>query len=106
VIGLTRAEAPLERRPRRFYTLAAEETEKVDTAILVTKDMNLVRFPDPMLELLPILIFCAAVESKLALIAGICTVTYDEASSRRAELMERLIVVLVAVAVVPSLARH
>ena len=94
---------------RRFYTLVAEVTElteKVDNALQVTEDVYLARIYSSALELFRVRRVSAAVERKLAIIRDTYTALYDEASSRRAELMEFLIVVLIVVEVVLSLVRH
>lgn len=94
---------------RRFYTLVAEVTElteKVDNALQVTEDVYLARIYTAALELFRVRLVSAAVERKLAIIRDTYTALYDEASSRRAELMELLIVALITGEVVLALVRH
>ena len=94
---------------RRFYTLVAEVTElteKVDNALQVTEDVYLARIYTAALELFRVRLVSAAVERKLAIIRDTYTALYDEASSRRAELMEFLITVLIAAEIVLALVRH
>jgi hypothetical protein len=94
---------------RRLYTLVAEVTElteKVDNALQVTEDVYLARIYSAALELFRVRLVSAAVERKLAIIRDTYTALYDEASSRRAELLELLITVLIAAEIVLALLRH
>ncbi len=94
---------------RRFYTLVAEVTElteKVDNALQVTEDVYLARIYTAALELFRVRLVSAAVERKLAIIRDTYIALYDEASSRRAELMELLITALIAGEIVLALVRH
>lgn len=94
---------------RRLYTLVAEVTElteKVDNALQVTEDVYLARIYSAALELFRVPTVSAAVDRKLAIIRETYTALYDEASSRRAELMELLIIVLIMAEFVVALVRH
>ena len=94
---------------RRLYTLVAEVTElteKADNALQVTEDVYLARIYSSALELFRVRLVNAAVERKLAIIRDTYSALYDEASSRRAELMELLITVLIAGEIVLALLRH
>ena len=102
--------------PRRFadlarglYTLVAEVTElteKVDNALTVTEDVYLSRVYIAALELFRVRDVGAGVDRKLAIIRDTYTALYDEASSRRAELLEWTVIILIAVEVGLSLFRH
>ena len=101
--------------PRRFahlarglYTLVAEMTElteKVDNALTVTEDIYLARVYSAALELFRVREVGAAVDRKLAIIRDTYTALYDEASSRRAEMLEWTIILLIAFEIVLSLLR-
>ena len=94
---------------RGLYTLVAEVTElteKVDNALQVTEDVYLARIYSAALELFRVRLVSAAVERKLAIIRDTYTALYDEASSRRGELMELLIILLIAAEIVLALVRH
>jgi hypothetical protein len=88
---------------RRLYTLVAEVTElteKVDNALQVTEDVYLARIYSAALDLFRVPTVSAAVDRKLAIIRETYTALYDEASSRRAELMEFLILILIMAEIV------
>ncbi len=94
---------------RRLYTLVAEVTElteKVDNALQVTEDVYLARIYSAALELFRVPTVSAAVDRKLAIIRETYTALYDEASSRRAELMEFLILILIMAEIVLAVLRH
>lgn len=94
---------------RRLHTLVAEVTElteKVDNALQVTEDVYLARIYSAALELFRVRPVSAAVERKLAIIRDTYAALYDEASSRRAELLEVLITLLIAAEIVLALVRH
>ena len=101
--------------PRRFahlarglYTLVAEVTElteKVDNVLTVTEDVYLARVYSAALELFRVRDVGAAVDRKLAIVKDTYTALYDEASSRRAEMLEWTVIVLIGVEVVLSLLR-
>jgi hypothetical protein len=83
---------------RRLYTLVAEVTElteRVDNALQVTEDVYLARVYSAALALFRVPTVAAAVERKLAIVRDTYAALYDEASSRRAELLEIAIVVLI-----------
>jgi hypothetical protein len=91
---------------RRLYTLVAEVTElteKVDNALQVTEDVYLARVYSAALNLFRVPSVAAAVDRKLAIIRDTYTALYEEASSRRAELMELAIIVLIIVEIVLAL---
>jgi hypothetical protein len=94
---------------RRLYTLVAEVTElteKVDNALQVTEDVYLARVYAAALELFRVPRLSAAVDRKLSIIRDTYTALYEEASSRRSELLEIAIVVLILVELVVALLRH
>jgi uncharacterized Rmd1/YagE family protein len=72
----------------------------------VTEDVYLARIYSAALELFRVPTVSAAVDRKLAIIRETYTALYDEASSRRAELMELLIIVLIMAEFVVALVRH
>jgi hypothetical protein len=93
---------------RRFYSLVAEVTElteRVDNALQVTEDVYLARVYAAALDLFRVAAVNAAVARKLAIIRDTYAALYDEASSARAELLEVLIVLLIAVEIVLALVR-
>jgi len=94
---------------RRFHTLVAEVTElteKVDNALQVTEDVYLARIYAAALDVFRVRPVNDAVNRKLAIIRETYTALYDEASASRAELLEMLIVVLIAVEIILALVRH
>lgn len=94
---------------RRLYTLVAEVTElteKVDNALQVTEDVYLARVYSAALEQFRVPTVGAAVDRKLAIIRDTYTALYDEASSRRAEILEIAIVLLIVTEIVLALVRH
>ena len=91
---------------RGLYTLVAEVTElteRVDNALQVTEDVYLARIYAAALDLFRVRSVSAAVDRKLAIIRDTYTALHDEASARRAELMELLITVLIVIEVVLAL---
>ncbi|HEY0662805.1 MAG TPA: hypothetical protein VGD21_15960 [Lysobacter sp.] len=95
------------RLARKLYSLVAEVTElteKVENALQVTEDVYLARIYSASLELFRVPRLSAAVDRKLAIIRDTYTALYDEASSRRAELLELAIVLLIVVEIVLLLA--
>lgn len=91
---------------RRLYTLVAEVTElteKVDNALQVTEDVYLARIYASALALFRVPLLGAAVDRKLSIIRDTYTALYDEASSRRAELLELAIIVLIIIEIVLAL---
>lgn len=108
------AMAPLAARrfahlARRLYRLVAEVTElteRADNALQVTEDVYLARVYSAALELFRVPTLGASVDRKLAIIRDTYAALYEEASSRRAELLEIAIVLLIALEIVLALARH
>ncbi|GAA0719589.1 hypothetical protein [Dokdonella soli] len=97
------------RLARHLYTLVAEVTElteKVDNALQVTEDVYLARIYASALELFRVPKLGAAVDRKLAIIRDTYAALYDEASSRRAELLELAIVFLIVIEIVLALLRR
>lgn len=97
------------RLARKLYGLVAEVTElteRVENSLQVTEDVYLARIYGAALELFRVPRLSAAVDRKLAIIRDTYTALYDEASSRRAELLELAIVVLIIVEIVLALAGH
>lgn len=86
------------RLARRLYGLVAELTElteRVENTLQVTEDVYLARIHAAALELLRVPRLTAAVDRKLAIIRDAYIALYEEASSRRAELLELAIVLLI-----------
>lgn len=97
------------RLARRLYTLVAEVTElteKVDNALQVTEDVYLARIYASALELFRVPKLGLAVDRKLAIVRDTYTALYEEASSRRAELLELAIVFLIVIEIVLALLRY
>jgi hypothetical protein len=93
---------------RRFYTLVAEVTElteKVDNALQVTEDVYLARIYAAALDLFRVATVSAAVDRKLSIIRDTYTALYDEAHSSRSEMLEIMILVLIAVEIVLAVLR-
>jgi hypothetical protein len=93
---------------RRLHTLVAEVTElteRVDNALQVTEDVYLARIYTAALELFRVPTVNAAVDRKLAIIRDTYSALYDESSASRTELMEFLIVILIAAEIVIALFR-
>ena len=96
------------RLARKLYSLVAEVTElteKVDNALQVTEDVYLARVYSASLELFRVSRLSAAVDRKLAIIRDTYIALYEEASSRRAELLELAIVLLIVFEIVLALVR-
>ncbi len=94
---------------RHLYTLVAEVTEiteKVDNALQVTEDVYLARVYASALELFRVPHVSKAVDRKLSIIRDSYSALYEEASSKRGELMELAIIVLIAVEIVIAVIRH
>lgn len=95
------------RLARRLYGLFAEVTElteRVENSLQVTEDVYLARIYGAALELFRVPRLSAAVDRKLAIIRDTYIALYDEASSRRAELLELAIVLLIVFEIVVALA--
>jgi len=93
----------------KLYTLVAEVTElteKIDNALQVTEDVYLARIYSGALELFRVPNVSAAVDRKLAIIRDTYAALYDEASSRRAEILEIAIVLLIVIEIVLAALRH
>ncbi|HET6435125.1 MAG TPA: hypothetical protein VFG18_05400 [Xanthomonadaceae bacterium] len=94
------------RLARRLYAMVAEVTElteKVENSLQVTEDVYLARVYNAALEQFGVPRLSAAVDRKLAIIRDTYTALYDEASSRRAELLELAIVLLIVFEIVLAL---
>jgi hypothetical protein len=94
---------------RHLHTLVAEVTqltEKVDNALQVTEDVYLSRVYSAALGLFRVPTLNASVDRKLAIIRDTYAALYDEASSRRAELLEIIIIVLIIMEIVVTLLLH
>ena len=97
------------RLARRLHTLVAEVTalaERVDNALQVTEDVYLARVYAAAMELFRVSNVTAAVDRKLAIIRETYTALHSEAAGARAELLEIVILVLIAVEIVVSLLPH
>lgn len=96
------------RLARRLHALVAEVTElkeKVDNALQVTEDVYLARVYSAALEQFRVPSVSQAVDRKLAIIRDTYIALYDEASSRRAELLEVAIVLLIVTELILALLR-
>lgn len=94
---------------RRLYTLVAEVTEvteKVDNALQVTEDVYLARVYTAALELFRVPHVSKAVDRKLAIIRDSYSALYEEASSKRGELLELAIIALIVVEIVIAVVHH
>jgi hypothetical protein len=94
---------------RRLYTLVAEVTElteRVDNALQVTEDVYLARVYSTALGLFRVPALGESVDRKLAIIRDTYAALYGEASSRRAELLEVSVVVLIMLEIVLMMMRH
>lgn len=97
------------RLARRLYGLVAEVTElteKVENSLQVTEDVYLARVYGAALDLFRVPKLSAAVDRKLDIIRGTYGALYEEASSRRAELLELAIVLLIVFEIVLALAER
>jgi hypothetical protein len=93
----------------KLYTLVAEVTElteKIDNALQVTEDVYLARVYSGALDLFRVPKISAAVDRKLAIIRDTYAALYDEASSRRAEILEIAIVLLIVIEIALAALRH
>jgi hypothetical protein len=96
------------RLARRLYGLVAEVTqltERVENSLQVTEDVYLARIYGAALELFRVPRLSAAVDRKLAIIRDTYGALYDEASSRRAELLELAIVLLIVFEILLALVK-
>jgi hypothetical protein len=94
---------------RKLYTLVAEVTEvteKVDNALQVTQDVYLARVYAAALDLFRVRRVNEAVDRKLATIRDTYAALYEEASGKRAELLELAIIVLIVVEIAIAILRH
>jgi hypothetical protein len=93
---------------RKLYTLVAEVTEvteKVDNALQVTEDVYLARVYASALDLFRVRHVSGAVDRKLSIIRDTYAALYEEASGKRAELLEIAIIVLIVVEIVIAVLR-
>jgi hypothetical protein len=93
---------------RQLYTIVAEVTElteKADNALQVTEDVYLARIYTAALDLFRVPTVSAAVDRKLAIIRDTYTALYDEAHASRSEVLEIIILVLIAVEIVLAVIR-
>ena len=94
---------------RKLYTLVAEVTEiteKVDNALQVTEDVYLARVYASALDLFRVRHVSEAVDRKLSIIRDTYAALYEEASGKRAELLEMAIIVLIVVEIGIAILRH
>ena len=97
------------RLARSLYGVFAEVTqltERVENSLQVAEDVYLARIYGTALDLFRVHRLGAAVDRKLAIIRDTYTALYEEASSRRAELLELAIVLLIVFEIVLALAGH
>jgi uncharacterized Rmd1/YagE family protein len=81
-----------------------ELTEKVDNALPVIEDVHLARIYIA-LELYRVPTVSAAVDRKLSIIRDTYTALYDEAPASRSEVLEIIILLMIAVEVVQAVVR-
>jgi uncharacterized Rmd1/YagE family protein len=81
-----------------------ELTEKVDNALQVIEDVYLARIYTA-LELYRVPTVSAAVDRKLSIIRDTYTALYDEAPASRSEVLEIIILLMIAVEVVQAVVR-
>ncbi|MFC0406672.1 RMD1 family protein [Roseomonas elaeocarpi] len=96
------------RLAQRLHTTVAEVTElteRVDNALQVTEDVYLARVYAAAIELFRVPNVSAAVDRKLATIRETYTALHGEAASTRAEVLEVMILVLIALEILLSLVR-
>lgn len=97
------------RLARRLYGVVAEVTqltERVENSLQVTEDVYLARVYGAALDVFRVPKLSAAVDRKLAIIRDTYGTLYAEASSRRAELLELAIVILIVIEILLALARE
>ena len=97
--------AHLAQRLQHLVAEVTELTEKIDNALQVTEDVYLARVYGAALALFRVPAVAAAVDRKLSIIRDTYTALYEEASSRRMELMELAIVLLIVVEIALALRR-
>jgi hypothetical protein len=102
----SRRYARLARRLLNLVAEVTELTERVDNALQVTEDVYLARVYAAAMELFRVPNVSAAVDRKLAIIRDTYTALHSEAAGARAEILEIAILVLIALEIVLSLARH
>ena len=96
-------------RLKQVYSLVAEVTElteRVDNTLQVTEDVYLARIHTATLELFRVPKLSAAVDRKLSIIRETYIALYEEAGSRRAELLEAAIVLLIMFEIGLALVGH
>jgi hypothetical protein len=94
---------------RKLYTLVAEVTEiteKVDNALQVTEDVYLARVYASALDLFRVRHVSEAVDRKLSIIRDTYAALYEEASGKRAEILEIAIIALIVVEIVIAIFRR
>lgn len=96
----SRRAARLARRLHGLVAELTELTEKVENSLQVTEDVYLARVYGAAMDLFRVPRLSAAVGRKLSIIRDTYTALYDEASSRRAELLELAIVLLIVFEIV------
>ncbi|RDS81169.1 hypothetical protein DWU98_11545 [Dyella monticola] len=94
---------------RKLYMLVAEVTEiteRVDNALQVTEDVYLARVYASALDMFRVRHVSDAVDRKLSIIRDTYAALYEEASGKRAELLEVAIIVLIVVEIAIAILRH
>ncbi len=90
----------LARELHRMVADVTEITERVDNALKVTEDVYLARVYASALDLFRVRSWGAAVDRKLSIMRETYTMLYDEAATARAELLEIIIILLIAFEIV------
>ena len=88
--------ARLARDLHRLVADVTEITERVDNALKVTEDVYLARVYAAALDLFRVQNWGAAVDRKLNIMRDTYTMLYEEAATARAELLEIIIILLIA----------
>jgi len=87
------------------YAFVAARARRLSDADDVTEDVYLARIYTAALELYRVPTVSAAVDRKLSIIRDTYTALYDEAHASRSELLEIVILVLIAVEIILAVVR-
>lgn len=102
--GLARRRyASLARSLQARLAEVTEVSERIENALVVTEDVYLAKVYDGALDQYRVRDWSGAVDRKLAIIRDTYTALYDEATSARAEYLEIIIVLLIALEIILAL---
>jgi hypothetical protein len=90
----------LATRVMRIVTELTDITEKVDNAVKVTEDVYYARIYSKALELFKVKAWELSIRRKLDIASRVYTMLYQEIQNRRLEVLELVIVILIAVEIV------